>query len=91
MKKSIRAREKTKRSLFSETAWTKSSKNIGEYIFRRLSLDQSDKELSYIRPRHYLSKLIVTSKEIESYVTDYLAILAEKNINSNEDITDDYL
>jgi len=30
---------------FTETKWTKSSKSLGEYIFRRLSLDQSDKEL----------------------------------------------
>ena len=28
---------------FTETKWTKSSKSLGEYIFRRLSLDQSDK------------------------------------------------
>ena len=48
-------------------------------------MDQSDKELLQIRPRHCMSKLIVSSKEIESYVADFLAILAQRNkiINDN--------
>ena len=30
-------------SEFNETKWTSSSRNNGEYIFRRISLDQSKK------------------------------------------------
>jgi hypothetical protein len=67
---------------FMETNWTKSSKSLGEYIFRRLSLDQSDKEFQNIRPRHMLSKLIVSSKEINTYVNDYLSMLDKAQINS---------
>ena len=63
---------------FQETKWTKSSKTVGEYIFRRLSLDQSDKELSRIRPRHHMSKLIISSKEIDIYVKDYLRMVDDR-------------
>tara|TARA_B100001250_G_scaffold413119_1_gene446214 strand:+ start:2210 stop:2536 length:327 start_codon:yes stop_codon:yes gene_type:complete len=66
---------------FKETNWTKSSKSLGEYIFRRLSLDQSDKQLQKIRPRHMLSKLIVSSNEVNSYVNDYLAMLENERSN----------
>ena len=69
---------------FQETKWTKSSKTVGEYIFRRLSLDQSDKELSRIRPRHHLSKLIISSKEIDIYVKDYLRMMDNRNKSTGE-------
>ena len=64
---------------FTETSWTKSSKSLGEYIFRRISLDQSNSELKNIRPRHCLSKLIVSSSEIDNYVNEYFAMLSRKN------------
>lgn len=66
---------------FSETNWTKSSKNLGEYIFRRISLDQSDKSLQEIRPRHILSGLIINSSEIQNYVCDYLDLLESQKVN----------
>ena len=69
---------------FQETKWTKSSKTVGEYIFRRLSLDQSDKELSRIRPRHHLSKLIISSKEIDIYVKDYLIMMDNRTKSTGE-------
>ena len=69
---------------FQETKWTKSSKTAGEYIFRRLSLDQSDKELSRIRPRHHLSKLIISSKEIDIYVKDYLRMMDNRTKSTGE-------
>ena len=69
---------------FQETKWTKSSKTVGEYIFRRLSLDQSDKELSRIRPRHHLSKLIISSKEIDIYVKDYLRMMDNRTKSTGE-------
>lgn len=69
---------------FQETKWTKSSKTVGEYIFRRLSLDQSDKELSRIRPRHHLSKLIISSKEIDIYVKDYLRMMDNRTKSKGE-------
>ena len=71
---------------FTETKWTKSSKSLGEYIFRRLSLDQSDKELQNIRPRHMLSKLIVSSTEINIYVNDYLSMLDKAQVNSASEL-----
>ena len=64
---------------FTETSWTKGSKSLGEYIFRRLSLDQSNSELKNIRPRHCLSKLIVSSNEIDQYVNEYFVMLSRKN------------
>ncbi|GIS53803.1 hypothetical protein Ct9H90mP29_08450 [bacterium] len=72
MKKPALREKKSKSKVFKETNWTKSSKTVGQYIFRRLSLDQSDKEISRIRPRHCQSQLIVSSKEIDMYVSDYL-------------------
>ncbi len=71
---------------FTETKWTKSSKSLGEYIFRRLSRDQSDKELQNIRPRHMLSKLIVSSTEINIYVNDYLSMLDKAQVNSASEL-----
>ncbi len=66
---------------FKETKWTRSSKSLGEYIFRRLSLDQSDKQLQRIRPRHMLSKLIISSNEVNTYVDDYLVMLENERSN----------
>ena len=89
MKKPALRKNRMKKNKWTETKWTKSSKSLGEYIFRRLSLDQSDKSLSRIRPRHNLSQLIVQSKEIDGYVADYLSLqeskrnfVAKKNIAS---------
>ena len=67
---------------FKETNWTKNSKNIGEYIFRRTSLDQSNKDLQNTRPMHLMSKLIITSNEINNYVNDYLKMIDEKSNNA---------
>jgi len=78
MKKPALREKRSKLKEFSDTEWTKSSKSVGEYIFRRLSLDQSDKELSRIRPRHHMSKLIISSKEIDIYVKDYLKMTDRK-------------
>ena len=66
---------------FKETNWTKSARNIGEYIFRRISLDQSNKELQNTRPMHLMSKLVITSNEINNYVNDYLKMVDEKSNN----------
>tara|TARA_B100000886_G_scaffold337194_1_gene297419 strand:- start:1407 stop:1736 length:330 start_codon:yes stop_codon:yes gene_type:complete len=82
---------------FMETKWTMSSNSLGEYIFRRLSLDQSDKNLCKVRPRHQLSNLIVTSKEINEYVNDYLAMMDlrrdtvsdEINVSKSDSISSD--
>ena len=67
---------------FTETSWTKSSKSLGEYIFRRISLDQSNSELKNIRPRHCLSKLIVSSNEIDHYVNEYNMSMRSKRWQS---------
>ena len=67
---------------FKETNWTKSAKNIGEYIFRRISLDQSNKELQTTRPMHLMSKLLITSNEINHYANDYLKMVDEKSNNA---------
>ena len=91
MKKPALRKNRMKRNSWTETKWTKSSKSVGEYIFRRLSIDQSDKNLSRIRPRHNLSQLIIQSKEIDKYVSDYLAlqdskrtkIISKSNISSS--------
>ena len=66
---------------FRETEWTASSKNIGEYIFRRISMDQSNKKLQEVRPRHIMSKLIINSSEINAYVNDYLKMVDRRNNN----------
>ena len=66
---------------FQETDWTASSKNIGEYIFRRISMDQSNKKLQEVRPRHIMSQLIITSSEINAYVNDYLKMVDRRNNN----------
>ena len=67
---------------FKEINWTKNAKNIGEYIFRRISLDQSNKELQNSRPMHLMSKLLITSNEINHYVNDYLKMVDEKANNA---------
>ena len=82
MKKAAIRKNRFKKKDFSETNWTKKSKNLGEYIFRRISLDQSNKSLQEIRPRHILSGLIISSKEIQQYVCDYLELLESQKINS---------
>ena len=66
---------------FQETEWTASSKNIGEYIFRRISMDQSNKKLQEVRPRHIMSQLIINSSEINAYVNDYLKMVDRRNNN----------
>ena len=66
---------------FQETEWTASSKNIGEYIFRRISIDQSNKKLQEVRPRHIMSQLIINSSEINAYVNDYLKMVDRRNNN----------
>ena len=86
MKKPALRNNRYSKKEFTETQWTKSSKSLGEYIFRRLSLDQSDKELQNIRPRHMLSKLIVSSSEINTYVNDYLAMLDNAQLNSASEL-----
>ena len=45
MKKPALRKNRFKMPDYFETKWTESSSNIGEYIFRRLSIDQSNKEL----------------------------------------------
>ena len=87
MKKVALRKNRFNKKDFSETNWTKNSKNLGEYIFRRISLDQSNKSLQEIRPRHILSGLIINSKEIQQYVCDYLDLLDGQKINT-ADITE---
>jgi len=86
MKKPALRNNRYSKKDFKETKWTKSSESLGEYIFRRLSLDQSDKELQNIRPRHMLSKLIVSSTEINIYVNDYLSMLDKAQVNSASEL-----
>ena len=81
MKKPALRENRFETPAFSETRWTSSSKNIGEYIFRRISLDQSNKNLQDCRPRHLLSQLIINSKEINQYVNDYLNMMDVRNKN----------
>ena len=82
MKKPALRQNRFSKNQFKETEWTKSSKNIGEYIFRRISLDQSSKEIQNIRPRHQMSQLFITSKEINIYVNDYLKMMDNKSKNN---------
>ena len=81
MKKSALREKRFQPTNFQETEWTASSKNIGEYIFRRISIDQSNKKLQDIRPRHILSQLIINSTEINAYVNDYLKMIDRRNKN----------
>ena len=78
MKKPALRNNRFKEIVFSETKWTKKSKDIGEYLFRRISIDQSNKELQNTRPMHLMSKLVITSKEINNYVNDYLKMVSEE-------------
>ena len=82
MKKPALRQNRFSKNQFKETEWTKSSRNIGEYIFRRISLDQSSKEMQNIRPRHQMSQLFITSKEINMYVNDYLRMMDNKSKNN---------
>ena len=88
MKKPALRKGRFSKNQFKETEWTKSSKNIGEYIFRRISLDQSSKEIQNIRPRHQMSQLFITSKEINMYVNDYLKMMDNKSKNNRNAQTD---
>ena len=83
MKKPALRENRFKSPKFFETEWTSSSKNVGEYIFRRISLDQSNKKLQNRRPRHIMSQLIVNSNEINQYVNDYLHMMDNRNKNKN--------
>ena len=81
MKKPALRENRFTKTNFTETEWTASSKNIGEYIFRRISIDQSNKKMQEVRPRHVMSQLIINSSEINSYVNDYLNMVDRKNNN----------
>ena len=81
MKKPATRKNRMKSAPWIETKWTKSSKSLGEYIFRRISIDQSNKDYNRIRPRHIMSKLIVQSKEIDKYVADYLSLQDSRRSN----------
>ena len=81
MKKPALRENRFTKTNFTETEWTASSKNIGEYIFRRISIDQSNKKMQEVRPRHVMSQLIINSSEINSYVNDYLKMVDRKNNN----------
>ena len=81
MKKPALKNNRFKSVAFKESNWTTMSKNIGEYIFRRISIDQSNKDLQKERPMHLMSKLVITSNEINNYVNDYLNMIEEKRNN----------
>tara|TARA_B100000886_G_C20053564_1_gene338767 strand:+ start:16 stop:336 length:321 start_codon:yes stop_codon:yes gene_type:complete len=81
MKKPALREKRFQPTNFQETEWTASSRDIGEYIFRRISIDQSNKKLQDIRPRHMLSQLIIKSTEINVYVNDYLKMMDRRNNN----------
>ena len=81
MKKPALREKRFQPTNFQETEWTASSKDIGEYIFRRISIDQSNRKLQDIRPRHILSQLIINSTEINEYVNDYLKMMDRRNNN----------
>ena len=81
MKKSALREKRFQPTNFQETEWTSSSKNIGEYIFRRISIDQSNKKLQNTRPRHIMSQLIINSSEINAYANDYLKMMDRRNHN----------
>ena len=81
MKKPALRKNRFEKPAFIESDWTSSSKNVGEYLFRRISLDQSNKELQNVRPRHILSQLIINSTEINEYVDDYLLMVEKRNKN----------
>ena len=81
MKKPALREKRFQQANFQETEWTASSMDIGEYIFRRISIDQSNKKLQDVRPRHILSKLIINSTEINAYVNDYLKMMDLRSNN----------
>ena len=78
MKKPALREKRFSSEIFEETNWTMSSKNIGQYIFRRISIDQSSGKLQKLRPRHQMSQLLITSREINAYVDDYLRMMDNK-------------
>ena len=81
MNKPALRKNRFEKPAFKETSWTSSSKDIGQYLFRRISLDQSNKKLQELRPRHIMSQLIVSSKEMNEYVNDYLYMIEQRNKN----------
>ena len=81
MNKPALRKNRFEKPAFKETSWTSSSRDIGQYLFRRISLDQSNKKLQELRPRHIMSQLIVSSKEINEYVNDYLYMIEKRNKN----------
>tara|TARA_A100000164_G_scaffold358395_1_gene370020 strand:- start:183 stop:512 length:330 start_codon:yes stop_codon:yes gene_type:complete len=81
MNKPALRKNRFEKPAFKETSWTSSSKNIGQYLFRRISLDQSNKKLQELRPRHIMSQLIVSTKELNEYVNDYLHMMEKRNKN----------
>ena len=44
-------------------------------------MDQSNKKLQELRPRHIMSQLIINSSEINAYVNDYLKMVDRRNNN----------
>ena len=84
MKKPALRKNRLKSPEFSESKWTLDSTNLGEYIFRRLSLDQSNKDLRKVRPMHQLSQLIVSSQEINKYIDDYLDMVDRKRFKNSK-------
>ena len=81
MKKPALRKNRFEKPAFNETSWTSSSEDIGQYLFRRISLDQSNKKLQELRPRHMMSQLIISSKEMNEYVNDYLYMIEQRNKN----------
>ena len=81
MNKPALRKNRFEKPAFKETSWTSSSEDIGQYLFRRISLDQSNKKLQELRPRHIMSQLIVSSKEMNEYVNDYLYMIEKRNKN----------
>ena len=81
MNKPALRKNRFEKPAFKETSWTSSSRDIGQYLFRRISLDQSNKKLQELRPRHIMSQLIVSSKEMNEYVNDYLYMIEKRNKN----------
>lgn len=71
--------------MFEETKWTKDSKNLGEYIFRRISLDQSS-EKAKTNAKHIASGLFIGPREINLYIEDYLKMIDSRNNNSHIEI-----
>ena len=54
----------------------------------KFNKDQSSKQFHNIRPRHQMSQLFITSKEINVYVNDYLKMMDNKSKNNRNAQTD---